>query len=94
MRSIFLLALGLIGFPAMALTNVDLYQSQIVLDKSLEKPDAQARVKGMEEVIVRASGTSDAVQNPVIQKALKSNAQYIAQLSYGCLLYTSDAADE
>ncbi|GAB2655444.1 DUF2066 domain-containing protein [Vibrio panuliri] len=83
MRSIFLLALGLMGFPAMALTNVDLYQSQIVLDKSLEKPDAQARVKGMEEVIVRASGTSDAVQNPVIQKALKSNAQYIAQLSYG-----------
>ncbi|HAS63612.1 MAG TPA: DUF2066 domain-containing protein [Vibrio sp.] len=85
MRSIVLFALGLIGFPALALTNVDLYQTQIVLDQSAEKPDAQARIEGMEQVIVRASGMQDSVSNPVVQKALKQSAQYIAQLSYGQL---------
>ncbi|OLQ85243.1 hypothetical protein BIY21_19175 [Vibrio ponticus] len=85
MRSIVLFALGLIGFPALALTNVDLYQSQIVLDQSIEKPDAQARKQGMEEVIIRASGVPDAVNNPVIQKALQQSAQYLAQISYGQL---------
>ncbi|WP_194438673.1 DUF2066 domain-containing protein [Vibrio fluminensis] len=85
MRSIVLFALGLIGFPALALTNVDLYQSQVVLDQSIEKPDAQARKQGMEEVIVRASGVPDAIHNSVIQKALQQNAQYLAQISYGQL---------
>lgn len=85
MRSIVLFALGLIGFPALALTNVDLYQTQVVLDQSVDKPDAQARIEGMEQVIVRASGMQDSVSNPVVQKALKQSAQYIAQISYGQL---------
>ncbi|MGF1908065.1 DUF2066 domain-containing protein [Vibrio kasasachensis] len=85
MRSIVLFALGLIGFPALALTNVDLYQAQVVLDQSLAKPDARARVDGMEQVIVRASGMQDALSNPVVRKALKQSAQYIDQISYGKL---------
>ncbi|WP_114765672.1 DUF2066 domain-containing protein [Vibrio rhodolitus] len=83
MRCFVLFALGLVGLPAFALTNVDLYQTEIVLDQSIEKPDAQARMQGMQEVVVRASGVTDAVNNPVVQKALKQNSQYVAQLSYG-----------
>ncbi|WP_162063286.1 DUF2066 domain-containing protein [Vibrio taketomensis] len=83
MRSLLLLALGLIGFPALALTNVDLYQTEIVLDQNAKEPEVQARMSGMEEVIVRASGTEDALTNPIVQKALKQSSQYIAQLSYG-----------
>ncbi|AIW19565.1 DUF2066 domain-containing protein [Vibrio coralliilyticus] len=85
MRHLVLLALGLVGFPAAALTNVDLYQTEIVLDQSVENADAQARVDGMKEIIVRASGDQSAVSNQVVQKALKQNSQYLSQISYGQL---------
>lgn len=83
MRQLALLVLGMIALPAMALTNVDLYRTEIVLDQTVENADAQARAEGMKEVIVKASGDRNAVTNPVVQKALKQSAQYLAQLSYG-----------
>ncbi|USD31768.1 MULTISPECIES: DUF2066 domain-containing protein [Vibrio] len=83
MRHLVLLALALVGLPAAALTNVDLYQTEIVLDQSADNADAQARVDGMKEIIVRASGDQDAVSNPVVKKALKQNSQYLTQISYG-----------
>ncbi|EGU37769.1 hypothetical protein VII00023_16696 [Vibrio ichthyoenteri ATCC 700023] len=83
MRRLVLFALGLIGFPAMALTNVDLYHTEVVLDQSVEKPDSQARIEGMKEIVVRASGDQEAINNPVVQKALRQNAQYLAQISQG-----------
>ncbi|NRB67809.1 MAG: DUF2066 domain-containing protein [Vibrio sp.] len=85
MRHLVLLALGLVGFPAAALTNVDLYQTEIVLDQSVENADVQARVDGMKEIIVRASGAQNALSNQVVQKALKQNSQYLSQISYGQL---------
>lgn len=83
MRHLALLVLGLVTLPAMALTNVDLYRSEIVLDQTAERADDQARVEGMKEVIVRASGDRNAVTNEVVRKALRQNTQYLAQISYG-----------
>lgn len=83
MRGLVVFVLGLIAFPAMALTNVDLYHTEIVLDQSAEKPDAQARIEGMKEIIVRTSGDQSAAENPVVQKALSQNSQYLAQISHG-----------
>lgn len=83
MRQLALLVLGLIASPAMALTNVDLYRTEVVLDQTVDNADAQARAEGMKEVIIKASGDREAVSNPVVQKALQQSAQYLAQLSYG-----------
>lgn len=83
MRHLVLFALGLISAPALALVNVDLYQTEVVLDQSIERPDAQARVEGMKEVIVRASGDQTSTNNTVVKKALGQSAQYLSQISYG-----------
>ncbi len=83
MRHLALFILGLVALPALALTNVDLYQTEVVLDQAADNADAKARAEGMKEVIVRASGDRNAVSNEVVQKALKQSSQYVAQLSYG-----------
>ncbi|WP_394144481.1 DUF2066 domain-containing protein [Vibrio atypicus] len=85
MRHLALLVLGLVGLPAMALTNVDLYRTEVVLDQAADNADAKARVEGMKEVIVRASGDRSAASNQVVQKALKQSGQYLTQISYGQL---------
>ncbi|KLN66094.1 DUF2066 domain-containing protein [Vibrio sp. VPAP30] len=83
MRHLALFILGLVTLPALALTNVDLYQTEVVLDQTVDNADAKARAEGMKEVIVRASGDRNAVSNEVVLKALKQSSQYVAQLSYG-----------
>ncbi|MEZ8102103.1 DUF2066 domain-containing protein [Vibrio bivalvicida] len=83
MRHLALFILGLVTLPALALTNVDLYQTEVVLDQTADNADAKARAEGMKEVIVRASGDRNAVSNEVVLKALKQSSQYVAQLSYG-----------
>ncbi|MEF1291230.1 DUF2066 domain-containing protein [Vibrio sp. M260118] len=83
MRHLALFILGLVALPALALTNVDLYQTEVVIDQTADNADAQARVEGMKQVIVRASGDRNAVSNEVVQKALSQSSQYVAQLSYG-----------
>jgi hypothetical protein len=85
MRHLALLVLGLVTLPAMALTNVDLYRSEVVLDQEAKNADSEARIEGMKEVIVRASGDRDAVANEVVKKALRQNSQYLSQISYGQL---------
>ncbi|WP_394127683.1 DUF2066 domain-containing protein [Vibrio hepatarius] len=85
MRHLALLVLGLVTLPAMALTNVDLYRSEVVLDQEAKNADSDARIEGMKEVIVRASGDRDAVANEVVKKALRQNSQYLTQISYGQL---------
>ncbi|NVD07181.1 DUF2066 domain-containing protein [Vibrio sp. JPW-9-11-11] len=83
MRHIALFVLGLFALPVLALTNVDLYRSEVVIDQSTDNADSRARVEGMKEVIIRASGDVNAPENPVVTKALRQSAQYLAQLSYG-----------
>ncbi|MEZ8822722.1 DUF2066 domain-containing protein [Vibrio amylolyticus] len=82
MRHLALLVVGLLSIPAHALTNVDLYRSEIVIDQEKQDGDAAARKSGMQEVIVRASGDRDAVNNDVVRKALSKHSQYLSQLSY------------
>lgn len=82
MRNLALLVFSFVAFSAHALTNVDLYQTEVVIDQEQDNADAKARVEGMKEVIVRASGDESAVTNDVVKKALKQNSQYLTQISY------------
>ena len=83
MRYLAFLLMGLTSLPASALTTVNLYKTEVVIDQTQEGADAKARSLGMQNVIVRATGDKDAVNNEVIQKALSKYNQYLNQFSYG-----------
>lgn len=83
MRYLALLMVGLMSLPAFALTKVNLYQTEVVIDEQQDNADAAARINGMQQVIVRATGDKESVTNDVIQKALRQNSQYLNQISYG-----------
>lgn len=82
MRYLALLMAGLMSLPALALTKVNLYQTEVVIDEQQDNADAAARIAGMQQVIVRATGDKESVNNEVIQKALRQNSQYLNQISY------------
>ncbi|HGF7363390.1 TPA: DUF2066 domain-containing protein [Vibrio cholerae] len=81
MRYLAVLMMGLLTFPSFALTRVNLYQAEVAVDPQQSNADAAARVRGMEEVIVRATGSQDALKNDAVQKALRQSNQYITQIS-------------
>ncbi len=81
MRYLAVLMMGLLTFPAFALTRVNLYQAEVAVDPQQSNADEAARVRGMEEVIVRATGSQDALKNDAVQKALRQSNQYITQIS-------------
>lgn len=83
MRYLALLMIGCLSLPAYALTQVDIYRTEVAIDANQEKGEELARQQAMQQVIVRASGYQDAASNPVVTKALQSSARYISQLSYG-----------
>ncbi len=83
MRKLALLALGMLHFPAFAYSHVDLYRSEIVLDQNESDAESAARLAGMKQVIVRASGDVDSLDNPAIQKALANSSRYLDQFSQG-----------
>ena len=83
MRYLAFLLMGLTSLPASALTTVNLYKTEVVIDQTQNDADAKARSQGMQNVIVRATGDKDAVNNEVIQKALSKYNQYLNQFSYG-----------
>ncbi|MGY2573126.1 DUF2066 domain-containing protein [Vibrio sp. C8] len=83
MRYLAFLLMGLTSLPASALTTVNLYKTEVVIDQTQEGADAKARSLGMQNVIVRATGDKDSVNNEVVQKALSKYNQYLNQFSYG-----------
>ncbi|MCK6265423.1 DUF2066 domain-containing protein [Vibrio sp. ZSDE26] len=83
MRHLALLVVGLLSASVHALTTVDLYRSEITIDQEKQNGDTAARVQGMKEVIVRASGDREAIDNEVVKKALNQYSQYLSQISYG-----------
>lgn len=83
MRYLAFLLMGLTSLPASALTTVNLYETEVVIDQTQNDADAKARSQGMQNVIVRATGDKDAANNEVIQKALSKYNQYLNQFSYG-----------
>lgn len=82
MRKIALFIISLLSLPVLAMSQVNLYQSSVVIDPAAANGDQQARAKGLEQVIVRASGDADAASNPVIRKALGQTSRYVRQISY------------
>ncbi|HFQ5378605.1 TPA: DUF2066 domain-containing protein [Vibrio vulnificus] len=83
MRYLALLMIGCLSLPAYALTQVDIYRTEVAIDSTKDKGEELARQQAMKQVIVRASGYQDSVDNPVVTKALQSSARYVSQLSYG-----------
>ncbi|MDW6017789.1 DUF2066 domain-containing protein [Vibrio plantisponsor] len=83
MRYLAFLLMGLTSLSASALTTVNLYETEVVIDQTQNDADAKARSQGMQNVIVRATGDKDAANNEVIQKALSKYNQYLNQFSYG-----------
>ncbi|WP_157371900.1 DUF2066 domain-containing protein [Vibrio sp. MEBiC08052] len=81
MRNFACLILLCLTFSGYAATQVNIYRSEVVLDQ--EQGEDQARIQGMENVIIRATGEQDAVDNPVVKKALSQNRLYLSQISYG-----------
>lgn len=82
MRYLALLMIGLMSMPAFALTKVNLYQAEVVVDEQQDNADNAARAEGLQQVIVRASGDKDAINNSVVKKALGRTSQYLNQISY------------
>ncbi len=83
MRYLALLLIGWISLPVEALTKVDIYRTEVVINSERENGELMAREQGMKEIIVRATGSQASLSNPVIEKALSLNSRYISQLSYG-----------
>ncbi|MGR5235580.1 DUF2066 domain-containing protein [Vibrio alfacsensis] len=83
MRYLALLLVGWLSLPVYALTQVDIYRTEVAIDSEQKDGESLARQQGMQDVIVRATGTQSSLSNPVIKKALGSSSRYVSQLGYG-----------
>lgn len=84
MRFFTLLMLAVLVFPVHALTKVDVFSAEVLLDIEDEDPERKARSEGLQQVIIKASGDKNAVNNEVVQKAIRRNAaNYLSQIGYG-----------
>jgi len=83
MRYLALLIMSCMALPSYALTQVNVFSSEVVIDEEGKEPEVTARKQGMQEVLVRATGNTDVVNNETVQKALRQSAQYLSQMSYG-----------
>jgi hypothetical protein len=75
-----------------AVTLENLYQAEVL---SESQSDAQRRIdasEGLSQVLMRVSGRSDILQNPVIVAALKTPEQYYSEFSYARVEAGNDAA--
>ncbi len=85
MRYLALLLIGWLSLPVYALTQVDIYRAEVAIDGEQKDGEELARQQGMQDVIVRATGSQSSLSNPVIKKAVGSSSRYISQLGYGQL---------
>jgi len=75
-----------------AVTLENLYQAEVL---SESQSDAQRRIdasEGLSQVLMRVSGRSDILKNPVIVAALKTPEQYYSEFSYARVEAVNDAA--
>lgn len=82
MRTAVLLILGVIALPCFSMTKVDLYRSQVPLAADSLNPEKDAQVVALKNVIVKATGDENAVNNPVIKKALGNTGGYVSDVGY------------
>ncbi|AUI87436.1 hypothetical protein BS333_10140 [Vibrio azureus] len=83
MRYLALLLISVLSLPVFALSQVDIYQAEVVIDGDQKESEDLARQKAMQEIIVRATSSESSLTNPAIVKALESSSSYVSQLSYG-----------
>ncbi|MGF1755538.1 DUF2066 domain-containing protein, partial [Vibrio makurazakiensis] len=83
MRYLALFIMSCLALPSYALTQVDIYSSEVVINDEDKTPEATARKQGMEQVLIRATGNTQVMENETVQKALGKSSQYLSQLSYG-----------
>ncbi|MFV8435879.1 DUF2066 domain-containing protein [Vibrio owensii] len=83
MRYLALLLIGWLSLPVYALTQVDIYRAEVAIDGEQKDGEELARQQGMQDVIVRATGSQSSLSNPIIKKAVGSSSRYISQLGYG-----------
>ena len=67
----------------LALLLIDIYRAEVAIDGEQKDGEELARQQGMQDVIVRATGSQSSLSNPVIKKAVGSSSRYISQLGYG-----------
>ena len=75
-----------------AVTLENLYQAEVL---SESQSDEQRRIdasEGLSQVLMRVSGRSDILHNPVIVAALKTPEQYYSEFSYARVEAVNDAA--
>lgn len=86
MRFFTLLMLAVLVFPAHALTKVDVFSAEVLLDTENDDPERKARSEGLQQVVIRASGDKNSINHEVIKKAISRNASsYLSQIGYGDL---------
>ncbi|WP_299694020.1 DUF2066 domain-containing protein [uncultured Vibrio sp.] len=83
MRYIALLLMGLLASPSYALTQVDIFSTEVAINAEDKQPEQVARNTGMEQVLIRATGQTDVASNETIQKAMRKSSQYLSQMSFG-----------
>lgn len=83
MRYLVVLLLGLLVLPVQASMKVDIFGAEIVLDENEPEAEKLAREEGLKQVILRASADKNALENPVVKKALTRSGQYLSQIGYG-----------
>jgi uncharacterized protein len=81
MRAILSIMILLCPFLVLSQTPVDIYQAAIPFDEATPNSRDKARLDGMEQVIIRATGMKEAAKNDVIQQALAQSDHYLSQVS-------------
>jgi hypothetical protein len=82
MRYFILMMLSFMMLPAHAVTSVDLYKTEVVVQSNDPQIEQEARVEGMKQVLIRITGDLQVVDNPDIKKALAESENYLSQFGF------------
>ncbi|GAD78308.1 DUF2066 domain-containing protein [Vibrio ezurae] len=84
MRLLACLLATLTSFSALAVTKVNVFDTDAVVVEQQEgakySGEELARREGMREVIVRATGDSASLDNPVVQKAITQSSRFLSTI--------------
>ncbi|UJF19780.1 DUF2066 domain-containing protein [Vibrio sp. SS-MA-C1-2] len=82
MKRIGYLLLILFSLPTQAAKVNDLYNANVLLSSNDKQAEATAKVQGLQQVLIKVSGQSAIISNPIVQKALRNPNSYISSVSY------------
>lgn len=87
------LLLSLVSWPAFA-QQVDLYRADMLVVDQSQRERTQAAVDGLAEVVVRASGQPQVLEDPRVINALRDASNYLVEWRYENTGETLDANGE